>query len=109
MGLEAAGVEVSDGGFISVDTSTMQTPAPASTRSVTACPPPGLAHVAYAEAVVAVQSVLGENPAPVDYGKVPWWSTRIPRSLVGMTEAEARDAGHDVKWHKHSFAGMGAR
>jgi Pyruvate/2-oxoglutarate dehydrogenase complex, dihydrolipoamide dehydrogenase (E3) component, and related enzymes len=38
MGLEAAGVEVSDGGFISVDTSTMQTTRPASTPSVTACP-----------------------------------------------------------------------
>ena len=55
-------------------------------------PTPGLAHVAYAEAVVAVQSVLGENPAPVDYGKVPWVVYTHPEvAWVGMTEAEARD------------------
>jgi dihydrolipoamide dehydrogenase len=108
MGLEAAGVEVSDGGFISVDTSTMQTTRPGVYAIGDCVPTPGLAHVAYAEAVVAVQSVLGENPAPVDYGKVPWVVYTHPEvAWVGMTEAEARDAGHDVEVHKHSFAGNG--
>ena len=52
---------------------------------------PGLAHVAYAEAVVAVQAILGENPAPVDYGKVPWVVYTHPEvAWAGMTEAEAR-------------------
>ena len=108
MGLEAAGVEVSDRGFISVDTSTMQTTRPGVYAIGDCVPTPGLAHVAYAEAVVAVQSVLGENPAPVDYGKVPWVVYTHPEvAWVGMTEAEARDAGHDVEVHKHSFAGNG--
>ena len=107
MGLDAAGVEVSDGGFISVDTSTMQTTRPGVYAIGDCVPTPGLAHVAYAEAVVAVQSVLGENPAPVDYGKVPWVVYTHPEvAWAGMTEAEARDAGYDVEVHKHSFAGQ---
>ena len=69
---------------------------------------PGLAHVAYAEAVVAVQAILGENPAPVDYGKVPWVVYTHPEvAWAGMTEVEAREAGYDVEVHKHSFAGNG--
>jgi dihydrolipoamide dehydrogenase len=108
MGLDAAGVEVSDRGFISVDTSTMQTTRPGVYAIGDCVSTPGLAHVAYAEAVVAVQSVLGENPAPVDYGKVPWVVYTHPEvAWVGMTEAEARAAGHDVEVHKHSFAGNG--
>ena len=108
MGFDVAGIEVSDRGFISVDTSTMQTTRPGVYAIGDCVPTPGLAHVAYAEAVVAVQSVLGENPAPVDYGKVPWVVYTHPEvAWVGMTEAEARDAGHDVEVHKHSFAGNG--
>jgi dihydrolipoamide dehydrogenase len=54
--------------------------------------------------------VLGENPAPVDYGKVPWVVYTHPEvAWVGMTEAEARDAGHDVEVQSTSFAGMGGR
>ena len=69
---------------------------------------PGLAHVAYAEAVVAVQNILGENPVPVDYGKVPWVVYTHPEvAWSGLTEAQARAAGHDVVVHKHSFAGNG--
>jgi dihydrolipoamide dehydrogenase len=108
MGLTEAGVTVSDRGFIEVDTTTMQTSRPGIYAIGDCVPTPGLAHVAYAEAVVAVQSVLGENPAPVDYGKVPWVVYTHPEvAWVGMTEAEARAAGHDVEVHKHSFAGNG--
>ena len=55
-----------------------------------------------------MQAILGENPAPVDYGKVPWVVYTHPEvAWAGMTEAEAREAGHDVEVHKHSFAGNG--
>jgi dihydrolipoamide dehydrogenase len=59
MGLETAGVEVSDRGFISVDTSTMQTTRPGVYAIGDCVPTPGLAHVAYAEAVVAVRVGAG--------------------------------------------------
>jgi dihydrolipoamide dehydrogenase len=108
MGLVESGVNVSDRGFIEVDTATMATSRPGVYAVGDCVNTPGLAHVAYAEAVVAVQAILGENPAPVDYGKVPWVVYTHPEvAWAGMTEAEARTAGHDVEVHKHSFAGNG--
>jgi dihydrolipoamide dehydrogenase len=108
VGLEAAGVKVSEFGFIEVDQATMRTTRDDVYAIGDCVPTPGLAHVAYAEAVVAIQSILGERPAPVDYAKVPWVVYTHPEvAWAGLTEAEARAAGHDVEVHKHSFAGNG--
>ena len=58
--------------------------------------------------MVAVDHFLGDNPVPVDYGKVPWVVYTYPEvAWSGMTEAQAREAGHDVVVHKHAFAGNG--
>src|SRR5918992_168299 len=95
-------------GFVEVDTTTLQTSRPGVYAIGDCIATPGLAHVAYAEAVVAVGRILGEDPAPVDYGKVPWVVYTHPEvAWAGMTEAEARDAGYDVEVHKHSLAGNG--
>jgi dihydrolipoamide dehydrogenase len=108
IGAEAAGVRVDQRGFVEVDTATMQTSRPGVYAIGDCVGTPGLAHVAYAEAVVAVEHALGENPPPVDYGKVPWVVYTHPEvAWTGMTEAEARAAGHDVVVHKHAFAGNG--
>jgi dihydrolipoamide dehydrogenase len=108
MGLAEAGVRIDQRGFVEVDTSTMQTSRPGVYAIGDCVATPGLAHVAYAEAVVAVESFLGENPPPVDYGKVPWVVYTHPEvAWSGMTEAEARAAGYDVEVHKHAMAGNG--
>jgi len=65
---------------------------------------PQLAHVAFAEAIVAIKDLLGEDPAPVDDGKVPWAIYCHPEvAFVGPSEEAARDAGHDVVVAKHQF------
>ncbi len=108
MGLDEAGVRVDDRGFIEVDTNTMVTSRPNVYAIGDCVDTPGLAHVAYAEAVVAVQAVLGENPVPVDYTRVPWVVYTHPEvAWAGLTEAEAKEAGYDVEVHKHAFAGNG--
>jgi dihydrolipoamide dehydrogenase len=108
VGLEAAGVQVSDREFIEVDTATMLTTRPNVYAIGDCVNTPGLAHVAYAEAVVAVQHFLGESPPAVDYVNVPWVVYTHPEvAWAGLTEAEARAAGHDVEVHKHAFAGNG--
>jgi dihydrolipoamide dehydrogenase len=108
MGLKEAGVRVDQRGFVEVDTATMATSRPGVYAIGDCVGTPGLAHVAYAEAVVAVESFLGENPPPVDYGKVPWVVYTHPEvAWSGMSEAEARAAGYDVEVHKHAMAGNG--
>jgi dihydrolipoamide dehydrogenase len=108
IGAAEAGVRIDQRGFVEVDTATMQTSRPGVYAIGDCVGTPGLAHVAYAEAMVAVDHILGDNPPPVDYAKVPWVVYTHPEvAWTGMTEAEARAAGHDVEVHKHAMAGNG--
>ena len=56
--------------------------------------------------MLAVRDMVGENPTPIDYLKVPWAIYCHPEvAFAGMTEEQARQAGHDVAVVKHHFAG----
>jgi dihydrolipoamide dehydrogenase len=67
---------------------------------------PQLAHVGFAEAIVAVKGMLGEPVVPVDNGKVPWAIYCHPEvAFCGMTEAQAKAAGLDVVTKKDPFGG----
>ena len=67
---------------------------------------PQLAHVGFAEAIVATKDMLGEDPAPVDYANVPWAIYCHPEvAFAGLTEAAAREAGYEVVTSKHRFTG----
>jgi dihydrolipoamide dehydrogenase len=67
---------------------------------------PQLAHVAFAEAIVVIKSIMGEQVAPVDYSRVPWAIYCHPEvAFAGMTEAQARDAGIDIVVKKDPFGG----
>lgn len=108
IGAEEAGVRLDQRGFVEVDRLTLQTSRPGVYAVGDCIDTPGLAHVAYAEGIVAVERILGEDPPPVDYGKVPWVVYTHPEvAWAGMTEVEAREAGHDVDVHKHAMAGNG--
>jgi len=107
-GLTEAGVAVSDRGFVDINPATMAT-SRENVYAIGDCvDTPGLAHVAYAEAIVAIHAILGERAIPVDYDKVPWVVYTHPEvAWAGLTEAEARAAGRDVEVHKHMLAGNG--
>ena len=108
LGLAEAGVGVDDSGFIVVDTATMATTRAGIYAIGDVVATPGLAHVGYAEAIVAIKSILGEAPIPVDYGRVPWVVYTHPEvAWVGLTEAAAEAAGYVVQVHRHKFAGNG--
>jgi dihydrolipoyl dehydrogenase len=67
---------------------------------------PQLAHVGFAEAIVAVKGMLGEPVVPVDYGKVPWAIYCHPEvAFCGMTEEQAKEAGIAVVTKKDPFGG----
>jgi dihydrolipoamide dehydrogenase len=107
-GFADAGIALTGRGFVQVDPVTLATSRPGVYAVGDVIDTPGLAHVAYAEAIVAIGSILGERPVPVDYGKVPWIVYTHPEvSWVGMTETQARAAGYDVVVRRGHFAGNG--
>ena len=58
---------------------------------------PALAHVGFAEAIVAIKDILGESPVPVAYDRVPWCIYCSPEvAFAGLSEQAAKDAGYDV-------------
>ena len=70
---------------------------------------PALAHKASEEGVVAVEAAAGAPTHPVDIAGIPGATFCHPQvASVGMTEAEAKAAGHDVKVGKFKLGGVGA-
>jgi dihydrolipoamide dehydrogenase len=69
---------------------------------------PQLAHVGFAEAIVAIKSILGERAIPVDYAKVPWCIYCQPEvAFAGPSEQDARAAGVDVVVKKNAYSHNG--
>ena len=71
--------------------------------------PPWLAHKASHEAVLCVEKIAGLNHVhPLDVGNVPGCTYCRPQvASVGLTEAAARAAGHEVKIGHFPFIGNG--
>jgi dihydrolipoamide dehydrogenase len=103
LGLGGTAVKVSDRGFVEVD-ELMRTGEPDVFAIGDVVNTPQLAHVGYAEAIVAVKGILGESPMPVMYDRVPWAIYCHPEvAWAGPSEQQAKEAGHDVVTSKHSF------
>lgn len=93
---DVAGVEIDERGYVRVD-EWMRTGAEGVYALGDLVATPQLAHVAFAEAILAVKQILGERAVPVDYAKVPWAIYCHPEvAFVGLTEQAARDAGLDI-------------
>lgn len=107
IGLETARINMHERGGVQVD-GLMRTSAPGIFAVGDLVPTPQLAHVAFAEAIVAVKTILGELATPIDYSKVPWGIYCHPEvAFCGMTEEQAQEAGLDVVTSTHRFAGNG--
>ena len=67
---------------------------------------PQLAHVGFAEAIMVIKEILGENPVPVMYDRVPWAIYCYPEvAFAGHSEETAKEAGFDVVVSKHQYRG----
>ena len=103
LGLTGTAVKVTERGFVDVDGFCL-TGEPGVYAVGDLINTPQLAHVAYAEAIVAIKHMRGEKVYPVMYDRVPWAIYCHPEvAWSGPSEEEARAKGHDVVVAKHQF------
>jgi dihydrolipoamide dehydrogenase len=69
---------------------------------------PALAHVASAEGILCVEKIADMHVEPLDYGNIPGCTYSTPEiASVGMTEAQAKEAGYELKVGKFPFSASG--
>lgn len=96
LGLETTSVEV-ERGFIKIDEH-MRTAEKGIYAIGDVVATPQLAHVASSEGILAVETIAGKNPRPINYDHVPNCTYCYPEvASVGLTEAKARERGYDVR------------
>ncbi len=106
IGLEEVGILV-DKGKIQVN-EYYQTNMPGYYAIGDVVPGPALAHVASAEGIICVEKIAGHHPEALDYGNIPGCTYCSPEiASVGMTEAKAKAAGHEVRIGKFPFSASG--
>ena len=107
IGIEAAGVNIDDAGFIEVD-GYMQTNVDGIYAIGDIVRTPQLAHTASAEAILAVDHIKGRAVKPLDYLKNPNCTYTEPEvASVGLTEKAAKDAGYNIRVGKFPFSAIG--
>ena len=71
-------------------------------------PGPALAHVASAEGILCVEKIAGHHIEALDYGNIPGCTYCSPEvASVGLTEAQAKEQGLDIKVGKFPFSASG--
>jgi dihydrolipoyl dehydrogenase len=108
LGLDAAGVKLSEQGLIEVD-GAMRTSAAGVYAIGDLVPGPALAHKASDEGVIAVEDAAGLQTHPISYVDIPRATFCTPNvASFGLTEEQARAQGHDVVIGKVQYGAVGA-
>ena len=108
LGLDEAGVKTDDRGLIVVD-GALRTSLDGVYAIGDIVPGPALAHKASDEGVIAVEDAAGLDTHPIDYAYVPRVTFCMPQvAAFGLTEEQAKEAGHDVVVGKVPMGAVGA-
>ena len=108
LGLDEAGIERDERGLIKVD-GRLRTSRSGVWAIGDMVPGPALAHKASDEGIIAVEDAAGNEVHPIDYAYVPAVTFCYPQvASFGLTEKEAREAGHDVVVGKVPMGAVGA-
>jgi len=71
-------------------------------------PGQALAHVASAEGILCVEKIAGQHVEALDYGNIPGCTYCSPEiASVGLTEAQAKEQGYDIKVGNFPFSASG--
>jgi dihydrolipoamide dehydrogenase len=97
LGLEKAGVQLTERGFIQVDRQ-MRTSAAGVYAIGDVAGPPLLAHKGSHEGVACIEAIHGDEHAGIDYRNIPNCTYCHPEvASIGLTEEQAREQGHDIQ------------
>jgi dihydrolipoamide dehydrogenase len=108
LGLEDAGVRLGDDGLVAVD-GALRTSVQGIWAIGDIVPGPALAHKASDEGIIAVEDAAGLETHPIEYVDVPRATFCNPNvASFGLTEEQAREAGHDVTVGKLQYGAVGA-
>ena len=108
LGIEEAGIKLDDRGLVAVDGAKRT-----SLENVYAIgdivPGPALAHKASDEGVIAAEDAAGLETHPLSYIDIPRATFCSPNvGSFGLTEAQAKEQGHDVVVGKLQYGAVGA-
>ncbi|MQA89476.1 MAG: dihydrolipoyl dehydrogenase [Gemmatimonas sp.] len=97
IGLEDAGVELTDQGFIGIDAQ-MRTNVEGIYAIGDVAGPPLLAHKGSHEGIACVEAIKGDRHAGVDYENIPNCTYCHPEvASVGLTEEQAKEKGLEIE------------
>jgi dihydrolipoamide dehydrogenase len=106
IGLEDVGIVADEGKIMVNDYYQTNIPGYYAIGDVT--PGQALAHVASAEGITCVEKIAGMHVEAIDYGNIPGCTYATPEiASVGMTEKQAKEAGHELKVGKFPFSASG--
>lgn len=107
IGLEGAGVKLTDAGWIRIDENN-QTSEPGIYAIGDVAGPPMLAHKGSHEGILVAERLAGHDAHPMDRRNVPACTYCHPEvASIGLTEKQARADGYDVKVGKFPFSANG--
>jgi dihydrolipoamide dehydrogenase len=107
LGLDRAGVELDERGLVKVD-GAQRTSAPGVWAIGDLVHGPALAHKASDEGIIAVEDFAGLETHPLAYVDIPRATFCTPNvGSFGLTEAQAREQGHDVVVGKVPYGAVG--
>ncbi|MFA7441642.1 MAG: dihydrolipoyl dehydrogenase [Sphingomonadaceae bacterium] len=107
LGLDKLGVKLDRGHIVTDEWGQTNVPGVWAIGDVAGAP--WLAHKASHEGVVAVEKIAGaEGAHPMDKSNIPGCTYSRPQvASVGLTEAQAKEGGHEVKVGRFPFIGNG--
>jgi dihydrolipoamide dehydrogenase len=107
IGLEAAGVAADPRGYITVNDK-MQTNVAGVYAIGDVTGKLALAHVASAQGIIAAEAIAGHHTRVLKYPNMPRCTYTHPEvASVGLTEAQAKEQGYEVKVGKFAFIANG--
>jgi dihydrolipoamide dehydrogenase len=108
LGLQEAGVQLTDRGFIKVKLPTLETTAAGIYAIGDVAGPPMLAHKGSREGVVVAEIIAGHHPQPIKYDNVPSVTYCHPEvASIGLTEEQAKEKKLDYQVGRFPFSANG--